>query len=111
MTELILKLKHWKFYMDDDRILWAEINQQDASQNTLGRETGREAQAIFEYAEQAAQRGDVLGMVIMSTKDKSFIAGADVNDFESLKTAADVEAEIARWWKGSTASRSRPFQS
>ncbi len=30
----------------------------------------------------------------MSAKDKSFIAGADINDFESLTTAKEVEDEI-----------------
>jgi 3-hydroxyacyl-CoA dehydrogenase/enoyl-CoA hydratase/3-hydroxybutyryl-CoA epimerase len=94
MTAQLLKLKHWSFTRDADRILWAQINQQCASQNTLGRETGGEAREIFDYAEQAAKRGEIAGLVLISGKEKSFIAGADVNDFDTLATAAEVEAEI-----------------
>lgn len=94
MRKQLLPLQHWKLYIDDERICWAEINQLGSSQNTLGRETGAEAQAIFQFAEKAVLKGDIIGLVIMSTKEKSFIAGADVKDFESLKTAQQVEDEI-----------------
>lgn len=94
MAKQLLDLKHWKFYIDEDHICWAELNQQDVSQNTLGRETGQEALAIFEYIEQSEANKEIAGLVILSTKEKSFIAGADVNDFESLKTAEEVKAEV-----------------
>jgi 3-hydroxyacyl-CoA dehydrogenase/enoyl-CoA hydratase/3-hydroxybutyryl-CoA epimerase len=94
MTAQLLDLKHWSFTRDADGILWAQINQQGASQNTLGRATGGEARAIFDYAERAAKRGEIAGLVLLSSKEKSFIAGADVNDFDTLTTAAEVEAEI-----------------
>jgi 3-hydroxyacyl-CoA dehydrogenase/enoyl-CoA hydratase/3-hydroxybutyryl-CoA epimerase len=94
MTAVLLKLKHWKFSKDCDGICWAEFDQQGASQNTLGHETGAELQTIFSYAEEAAKQREIAGLVVISGKEKSFIAGADVNAFESLTTAKGVEDQI-----------------
>lgn len=94
MTVELPKLRHWKLSRDCDAICWAEFDQQGASQNTLGHETGAELRTIFQYAEEAAKRGEIAGLVIISGKEKSFIAGADVNAFDSLTTVKEVEDQI-----------------
>lgn len=94
MTAELLKLRHFRFSKDVDDICWAEFDQQGASQNTLGHDTGAELQTIFAYAAGAAERGDITGLVLISGKEKSFIAGADVNAFEQLSTVTAVEDQI-----------------
>ena len=94
MTTKLLDLRHWKLSKDSDGICWAEFDQLDASQNTLGRETGAELQAIFDYVGEEAKRGEITGLVFISGKEKSFIAGADINAFESLTTVKEVEDQI-----------------
>ena len=44
--------------------------------------------------EEAAQRGDVKGVVFISAKPNNFIAGADISEFDALRTEKDVEDVI-----------------
>jgi 3-hydroxyacyl-CoA dehydrogenase / enoyl-CoA hydratase / 3-hydroxybutyryl-CoA epimerase len=94
MTARLLELRHWKFSKDCDGICWAEFDQQGTNQNTLGHETGAELRTIFSYAEEAATRREIAGLVIISGKENSFIAGADVAAFEALTTVEEVEDQI-----------------
>lgn len=86
-------LKHWRFAIDFEGVAWAEFDQAGASMNTFGAETLRELEAIISAAEAAAGRGDIQGLVFVSAKERSFIAGADIGEFEGLTTVpAVVEA-------------------
>jgi 3-hydroxyacyl-CoA dehydrogenase/enoyl-CoA hydratase/3-hydroxybutyryl-CoA epimerase len=86
----IANLKHWAFHIDFENIAYAVLDQKGQSQNTLGRETTEELEAIVREVETAAAEKRVRGLIFLSAKDKSFIAGADIKEFENLTTEAEV---------------------
>jgi len=87
-------LKHWRFDIDVDNIAWAWFDTDGQRMNTLGREPVEELARIISTVEDAAQRGDVKGVVFISAKPNNFIAGADINEFDALRTEKDVEDVI-----------------
>lgn len=66
-----------------------EINVPDEAQNTLKREFGEQFEAALAQAETSA---GLKALVICSSKPGSFVAGADIGMFDSLHSAAEVEA-------------------
>jgi len=87
-------LKHWRFDIDVDNIAWAWFDTDGQRMNTLGREPVEELAQIISTVEDAAQRGDVKGVVFISAKPNNFIAGADIGEFDALRTEKDVEDVI-----------------
>ncbi len=83
-------LKHWHFHIDVEEIAWAVIYVEGQSQNTLGRGPVEELEAIVTAVEAGARDKQVRGVIFMSGKEKSFIAGADIREFDNLKTEAEV---------------------
>jgi 3-hydroxyacyl-CoA dehydrogenase/enoyl-CoA hydratase/3-hydroxybutyryl-CoA epimerase len=83
-------LKHWHFHIDFEQIAWAVIDVEGQSQNTLGRAQFEELEAIVRAVEEGAAAKTVRGLVILSGKEKSFIAGADIREFDSLTTEDQV---------------------
>ncbi|MGB8869416.1 MAG: 3-hydroxyacyl-CoA dehydrogenase, partial [Rhodomicrobium sp.] len=75
MVADIANLKHWRFHIDFEEIAWAVIDVAGQSQNTLGREPVEELEAIVSAVEGAARDKRVRGLIFMSGKEKSFIAG------------------------------------
>jgi 3-hydroxyacyl-CoA dehydrogenase/enoyl-CoA hydratase/3-hydroxybutyryl-CoA epimerase len=96
MAKTLPDLKHWQFSIDFDEIAWAIFNQDGASTNTFGAETGSELEQIVAAAEEAAQNGQARALIFLSGKEKSFIAGADIREFEALTTIKDVEEVVHR---------------
>ncbi len=96
MARQLHGLKHWQCTLDHEGIVWAVIDQAGASMNTLGRETAAEAEKIIGFTETAAKRGEARGLIFMSGKDTSFIAGADIAEFDGITDAYEVEAEIRK---------------
>ncbi len=94
MVADIANLKHWHFQIDIEGIAWAVIDVQGQAQNTLGRETVEELEAIVRAAEEGARDKRVRGLIFMSGKETSFIAGADIREFDNLKTEAEVTGVI-----------------
>ncbi len=94
MTKPLPNLKHWHFEIDFEQIAWAIFDQQGSSTNTLGNETTRELADIVAAAEEAARRGDAKALIFMSGKDKAFIAGADIREFETMTREADIEDTV-----------------
>ncbi|MGO9483641.1 MAG: 3-hydroxyacyl-CoA dehydrogenase NAD-binding domain-containing protein [Rhodomicrobium sp.] len=90
MAADIANLKDWKFQIDVEGLAWATIDVQGQSQNTLGREPVEELDAIVAAVEEGARDKRVRGVIFMSGKEKSFIAGADIREFDNLKTEAEV---------------------
>src|SRR3974390_3542599 len=82
--------KHWHFQIDFERIAWGIIDVEGQSQNTLGRAQFEELEAIVRAAEEGARDKTVRGLIIMSGKEKSFIAGADIREFDNLATEDQV---------------------
>jgi len=89
-----LALKHWRFHIDFENIAWAVFDQVGESTNTFGQETLTELEKIITAAEEAAKRGEARGLVFMSAKEKGFIAGADIREFEHMTREADVEQVV-----------------
>ena len=87
-------LRDWRFSIDAQGIAWAVFDREGESQNSLGRRPLEELAMIVERAEQAAREKAIRGLVFMSGKEKGFVVGADVREFEQLKTMAEVEAGI-----------------
>jgi len=71
------------------------MDRQGESMNSLGRRATEELGEIVMAIEQAAGSGEVNGLVIMSAKDRSFIAGADIREFEGFDTEQKIE-EVVR---------------
>jgi 3-hydroxyacyl-CoA dehydrogenase/enoyl-CoA hydratase/3-hydroxybutyryl-CoA epimerase len=94
MTELIPadidNLKDWRFEIDFEEIAWAVFDREGESMNSLGRRPTEELAAIIAKVEDAAEKGEVRGLILISGKD-NFIAGADIREFDSMKTDKDVE--------------------
>ncbi len=94
MTELIPadidEMKDWRFEIDFEMIAWAVFDREGESMNSLGRRPTEELAAIITKVEDAAEKGEVRGLILISGKD-NFIAGADIREFDSMKTEKDVE--------------------
>ena len=88
-------LKDWRFRIDEEGIAWAVFDREGESQNALGRRPLEELGRIVEHVEAAARDKRVVGLVFISGKEKGFIVGADVREFEQLVSEADVRAAIA----------------
>jgi 3-hydroxyacyl-CoA dehydrogenase/enoyl-CoA hydratase/3-hydroxybutyryl-CoA epimerase len=97
MTELtpadIDNLKDWRFEIDFEEIAWAVFDREGETMNSLGRRPTEELVAIVAKVEDAAEKGEVRGLVLISGKD-NFIAGADIREFENFETDQDVEEAL-----------------
>ena len=61
------------------------FDREGESQNSLGRRPLEELAQIVEAVERASRDGESRGLVIMSGKEKGFIVGADIREFEQLR--------------------------
>ena len=86
MATTLPNLQDWRFTVDFEGIAWAIIDRKGESMNSLGRRPTEELGDIVKAVEAAAASGEVKGLVIMSAKERSFIAGADIREFESFDT-------------------------
>jgi 3-hydroxyacyl-CoA dehydrogenase/enoyl-CoA hydratase/3-hydroxybutyryl-CoA epimerase len=89
MTELP-NLKDWKVAVDLEGIAWAIFDREGESANSLGRRPLEELGQIVEFVEKEAAGKKVTGLVFMSGKEKGFIVGADIREFDQLDTVAKV---------------------
>jgi 3-hydroxyacyl-CoA dehydrogenase/enoyl-CoA hydratase/3-hydroxybutyryl-CoA epimerase len=96
MTADINALSDWRFEIDFEGIAWATFDRAGESTNTLSRRAMEELWAIVERVQQAAEAKEARGLVFMSAKEKSFIAGADIREFESLDTVERVTEAVAQ---------------
>jgi len=83
-------LHDWRFLVDTQGIAWAVFDREGESQNALGRRPLEELMAIVDRVEEGARDRSIRGFVIASGKEKGFIVGADVREFEALPTEAQV---------------------
>ncbi|MGD9805805.1 MAG: 3-hydroxyacyl-CoA dehydrogenase NAD-binding domain-containing protein [Hyphomicrobiaceae bacterium] len=94
MTVDLATLKDWRFSIDEQGIAWAVFDREGESQNALGRRPLEELGAIVEDVEGLARDKKISGLVFMSGKEKGFIVGADVREFEQFRTEAEVRDAI-----------------
>lgn len=90
MSQDTAQLKDWRFSVDGEGIAWAIFDREGESANSLGRRSIEELQAIIERVEAEARAKTVRGLVIMSGKEKSFIVGADIREFENFTNEQQV---------------------
>jgi 3-hydroxyacyl-CoA dehydrogenase/enoyl-CoA hydratase/3-hydroxybutyryl-CoA epimerase len=94
MPTTLPDLQDWRFNVDFEGIAWAVIDRKGENMNSLGRRTTEELGEIVIEVEKAAASGAVKGLVLMSAKDRSFIAGADIREFESFDTEQKIEEVV-----------------
>ena len=88
-------LRDWRFSIDEQQIAWAIFDREGESQNALGRRPLEELMAIVERVEAGARDRTIAGLAILSGKEKGFIVGADVREFEQFTTEAQVIEAIS----------------
>jgi 3-hydroxyacyl-CoA dehydrogenase/enoyl-CoA hydratase/3-hydroxybutyryl-CoA epimerase len=89
MAEL-LSLRDWRCSIDPQGIAWAVFDREGESQNSLGQRPLEELAQIVDWAERGARERSIRGLVIGSGKEKGFIVGADVREFEAITSEQQV---------------------
>jgi 3-hydroxyacyl-CoA dehydrogenase / enoyl-CoA hydratase / 3-hydroxybutyryl-CoA epimerase len=95
MANELTDLHDWRFTVDFEGIAWATIDREGESMNSLGRRATEEFGQIIQTVEEGASRGEIKGLVIISGKESSFIAGADIREFENFDTEDKIK-EVVR---------------
>jgi 3-hydroxyacyl-CoA dehydrogenase / enoyl-CoA hydratase / 3-hydroxybutyryl-CoA epimerase len=85
-----LNLKDWRFSIDKEDIAWAVFDREGQSVNTLGRRPIEELGQIIDHVEPLARDRSIRGLVIISGKQKGFIAGADISEFDDFTEESQV---------------------
>ena len=91
MATTLPNLQDWRFTVDFEGIAWAVMDRKGESMNSLGRRATEELGEIVKAVEASSASGEVKGLVIMSAKERSFIAGADIREFESFDTEDKIK--------------------
>jgi 3-hydroxyacyl-CoA dehydrogenase/enoyl-CoA hydratase/3-hydroxybutyryl-CoA epimerase len=86
----VTQLKDWRFTIDNEDIAWAIFDREGESANALGRRPLEELGAIVERVEAGARDRSIQGLVFMSGKERGFIVGADIREFDDFSTEAQV---------------------
>src|SRR5215510_2504246 len=89
-------LRDWRFSIDPQGIAWAVFDREGESQNSLGRRPLEELAMVIERAEQGAREKAIRGLVFISGKEKGFIVGADVREFDELTDERQVVDSISQ---------------
>ena len=91
---VMIELKHWRIEREPGGLAWLTFDKAGESTNTLSAEALRElALALDEF-----EREPPKGLVIRSGKSAGFIAGADIEEFTKVASAADAKALVQRGW-------------
>ena len=93
MPITIPELKDWTLSIDFERIAWAIADREGESMNALGRRPTEELETIVSTVE-GAEAGEIKGLVLISAKDTSFIAGADINEFDDYDTEDKIKDAV-----------------
>ncbi|MBC8024153.1 MAG: enoyl-CoA hydratase/isomerase family protein, partial [Burkholderiales bacterium] len=83
-----MELKHWKLNVDGDHLAWLHFDRAGATTNTFSKEALRELGQIADHLQSMPPKG----LAILSAKDNGFAAGADIDEFTTLKDADEAIA-------------------
>ena len=83
-------LKHWKLTRDADGIAWLAFDREGATTNTFSSEVLRELRQAIEQVRLEQPKG----LAVFSAKENGFAAGADIEEFTSMKDADEAWAFI-----------------
>jgi 3-hydroxyacyl-CoA dehydrogenase/enoyl-CoA hydratase/3-hydroxybutyryl-CoA epimerase len=89
-------LRDWRFSIDMQGIAWAVFDREGESQNSLGRRPLEELAMIVERVDQGARDKQIGGLVFISGKEKGFIVGADVREFDTLPAEREIIDSITQ---------------
>jgi 3-hydroxyacyl-CoA dehydrogenase/enoyl-CoA hydratase/3-hydroxybutyryl-CoA epimerase len=81
-----MTLKHWQTNKDAAGIFWLTLDVAGASANTLSKEVLEELEVVVRSIEADPPKA----LVILSGKEKGFIAGADVREFAGITTSTQA---------------------
>ncbi len=79
--------QHFKAWVDDKGLLWLAIDRHNSSVNSLNEEVLLELDTILD---EIAVDNVINSVIFYSAKKTGFIAGADISQFTSLKTADEA---------------------
>ncbi|AHB48895.1 3-hydroxyacyl-CoA dehydrogenase [Hyphomicrobium nitrativorans NL23] len=82
--------RDWRYSVDLEGIGWAVFDREGQSANALGTRPLEELAAIVALAEEGARARTLTGLVILSGKEKGFIVGADINEFDGFTSEFEV---------------------
>ena len=89
-----MNLTHWKLERDADGIAWATLDVADSSTNTLGFAVMTELGQLLDELD----RQPPTALVIRSGKAAGFIAGANIEEFTAIDSAAAARVLVERGW-------------
>ena len=93
VPKTLSKLQDWTFTVDYEGIAWAVFDRKGESMNSLGRRPTEELDQIVKVVEEA-KAGEIKGLVLISGKDSSFIAGADIREFDGYDTEDKIKDAV-----------------
>ncbi len=82
--------RNWRVEYDLDQVCWLTIDRAGESTNSLSQEVMTELEEIVTRLEKKHPKG----LVLQSGKKNSFIVGADVREFEQVKSIEEAEGFI-----------------
>jgi 3-hydroxyacyl-CoA dehydrogenase/enoyl-CoA hydratase/3-hydroxybutyryl-CoA epimerase len=85
-----MDLTHWKLTVDADHLAWLVFDRAGTATNTFSSEVLRELGKIAEHLASMPPKG----LAILSAKENGFAAGADIDEFTTLKSADEAGAFI-----------------
>jgi len=83
-----MDLKHWKLDLDGDHLAWLWFDRAGSATNTFSSEALRELGQVADHLKGMPPRG----LAILSAKDNGFAAGADIQEFTTLRDADEAIA-------------------
>ncbi len=86
--------KHWKLQRDAADIATLSIDRQGESTNALSKDVMAELAGVLDELDAAPPKG----LIIRSAKPASFIAGADIGEFDMIATPDGVRELVGRGW-------------
>ena len=89
-----MNLTHWKLERDADGIAWATLDVADSTTNTLGVAVMTELGLLLDELD----RQPPTALVIRSGKAAGFIAGANIEEFTAIDSAAAARVLVERGW-------------
>ena len=83
-----MELKNWKLDVDADHLAWLWFDRAGSTTNTFSKEALRELGQVADHLKSMPPKG----LAILSAKENGFAAGADIDEFTSLKDADEAIA-------------------
>ena len=78
---------HWTYHVDEQNIGWLELDVAGSSVNILRREVMAEWAEVMQHI---GQDTNLAGLCFLSGKERGFVYGADIPEFNDLTSVADV---------------------